>query len=97
VRNNTIYTKCVGKNEQWYETEVLSANAYRNEQILLGLRTVWGLDLTALKEAFNRKENAQIEEFARLNWLTVADQKMILTEEGKLHADGISAALFRLD
>jgi hypothetical protein len=61
------------------------------------LRTVWGLDLNTLKADFTAKESAQIEEFARLNWLTVADQKMILTEEGKLHADGISAALFRLD
>jgi len=97
VRNNTIYTKGVGKNEMWYETEQLSANEYRNEQILLGLRTAWGLDLNALKAGFTVKENAQIEEFARLNWLTLADHKMILTEEGKLHADGIAAALFRLD
>ena len=97
VRNNSIYTKGVGKNETWYETEVLSENEYRNEQILLGLRTSWGLDLNALKAGFTAKENAQIEEFARLNWLTLADHKMILTEEGKLHADGIAAALFRLD
>ncbi len=97
VRNNTIYTKGVGKNETWYETEVLSENEYRNEQILLGLRTSWGLDLNALKAGFTAKENAQIEEFARLNWLTLADHKMILTEEGKLHADGIAATLFRLD
>jgi coproporphyrinogen III oxidase-like Fe-S oxidoreductase len=53
--------------------------------------------MNALKAGFTAKENAQIEEFARLNWLTLADQKMILTEEGKLHADGIAAALFRLD
>jgi hypothetical protein len=50
-----------------------------------------------LKADFTAKESAQIEEFARLNWLTLADQRMILTEEGKLHADGIAAALFRLD
>jgi oxygen-independent coproporphyrinogen III oxidase len=97
VRNNTAYTKSVGKNDNWFECEILSENECRNEQILLGLRTTWGLDLTTLKEGFTSKENAQIEEFTRLNWMKLKDQKMILTEEGKLHADGIAAALFRLD
>lgn len=97
VRNNTAYMKGVGKNERWYESEVLSANAYRNEQILLGLRTAWGLDLGSLKAAFTSKESAQIEEFARLNWLYYQNNQILLTQEGKLHADGIAAALFRLD
>jgi oxygen-independent coproporphyrinogen-3 oxidase len=97
VRNNTAYTKSVGKNDNWFECEILTENECRNEQILLGLRTTWGLDLTTLKEAFTAKENAQIEEFARLNLMKLTDQKMILTEEGRLHADGIAAALFRLD
>jgi oxygen-independent coproporphyrinogen-3 oxidase len=97
VRNNAAYTKSVGKNDTWFECEILSENECRNEQILLGLRTIWGLDLNTLKEEFTPKENAQIKEFARFNWLTLADHKMILTEEGKLHADGIATALFRLD
>lgn len=61
VRNNTIYTKGVGKNETWYETEVLSENEYRNEQILLGLRTSWGLDLNALKAGFTAKKTRKLK------------------------------------
>ena len=97
VRNNTIYTKNVGKNETWFESEYLSDNEYRNEQILLGLRTIWGLDIRTLKSEFTTKEKAQIEEFALLGWLCSAQDQIILTQEGKLHADGIAAALFRLD
>jgi oxygen-independent coproporphyrinogen-3 oxidase len=97
VRNNTLYANQVGKNDKWFETEQLSANERRNEQILLGLRTVWGLDLSALVSAWTQKESAQIAEFARLNWLTISRDYIVLTEEGKLHADGIAAALFRVD
>jgi hypothetical protein len=32
-----------------------------------------------------------------LNWLTISRDYIVLTEEGKLHADGIAAALFRVD
>jgi oxygen-independent coproporphyrinogen-3 oxidase len=97
VRNNTIYTKNVGKNESWYESEFLSENEYRNEQILLGLRTIWGLDVRTLKSTFTTKEKAQIKEFALLGWLSWEKDQIALTQEGKLHADGIAAALFRLD
>jgi oxygen-independent coproporphyrinogen-3 oxidase len=97
VRNNTIYTKNVGKNETWFESEYLSDNEYRNEQILLGLRTIWGLDIRTLKSEFTTKEKAQIEEFALLGWLFCGQDQFLLKQEGKLHADGIAAALFRLD
>jgi oxygen-independent coproporphyrinogen-3 oxidase len=97
VRNNTQYMNQVGKNDKWFETEQLSPNERRNEQILLGLRTIWGLDLHSLEADWNQKESAQIEEVARLNWLTISNNHMVLTEKGKLHADGIAAALFRVD
>ena len=97
IRNNATYIKGVGKNENWFEVERLSANDRRNEQILLGLRTKWGLDTTRLTSGWTPKENAQIEEFARLGWLKTDQQKIILTDSGKLHADGIAAELFRLD
>jgi oxygen-independent coproporphyrinogen-3 oxidase len=97
VRNNTLYTQKVGKSESWYETEILSENERRNELILLGLRTKWGLDEALLNTHWTQKESAQIEEFARLNWLKRTDQQIVLTEQGKLHADGIAAALFRVD
>ena len=97
IRNNTRYTQLVGKSNEWFETEFLSENECRNEQILLGLRTKWGLDLRSLSEPMTVKESAQIEEFARLNWLIQSGDFIILTEQGKLQADGIAAALFRLD
>ena len=84
------------KNENWFEVERLSSNEQRNEQILLGLRTKRGLDTGKLASVWTQKENAQIKEFARLGWLTFENQHLILTDKGKLHADGIAAELFRV-
>ncbi len=97
IRNNTHYTRGVGKNERWYEWENLTAHERRNEQILLGLRTKWGLHTQALETPWTQKENAQILQFARFGWLTFENQHLILTDKGKLHADGIAAELFRVD
>lgn len=97
IANNSAYIKGVGHNEDWYQTETLTAKERRNEQILLGLRTIWGLDLSKFEANWTQKESAQIEEFARLNWLLINKESMVLTEIGKLHADGIAAALFRVD
>ncbi len=97
VRNNTLYTKEVGKGDKWFETEALSENERRNEQILLGLRTKWGLDETLLSSAWTQKESAQIDAYARLDWLLKLKDRIVLTEQGKLHADGIAADLFRVD
>jgi oxygen-independent coproporphyrinogen-3 oxidase len=96
ISNNTLYTKSVAKNSNWFTIEELSPDDLRNEQILLGLRTKWGVNMADLATDFNPKENAQIEEFARLGWLVFANQKIVLTDAGRLHADGIAAALFRV-
>jgi len=96
ISNNTLYTKSVAKNLNWFTVEELSPDDLRNEQILLGLRTKWGVNVADLATDFNPKENAQIEEFARLGWLVFANQKIVLTDAGRLHADGIAAALFRV-
>jgi oxygen-independent coproporphyrinogen-3 oxidase len=97
IRNNTNYTKSVGKNELWYELEALNANERRNEQILLGLRTKWGLDQNLLEDNWTQKESAQIKEFTRLGWMIEDQHFLKLTDLGKLHADGIAADLFRVD
>lgn len=97
IRNNTNYTKSVGKNELWYEREGLTANERWNEQILLGLRTKWGLDQRLLDSDWSQKESAQIKEFTRLGWITEEQHFLKLTDQGKLHADGIAADLFRVD
>jgi oxygen-independent coproporphyrinogen-3 oxidase len=97
IRNNTLYTQGVGKTDSWFEVEDLSDNERRNEQILLGLRTKWGLDEALLSSNWTQKESAQIDAYARLNLLLKVDGRIVLTEQGKLQADGIAAALFRVD
>ncbi len=97
IRNNTQYIRGVGKNDKWFDCEILTPNELRNEQILLGLRTKWGLDLNRFSTHWTKKESAQILQFARLNWIKVQGSTLLLTDLGKLHADGIAAALFRLD
>jgi len=97
VRNNTSYIKNLNKNNFWYDEENLSPNELRNEQILLGLRTKWGLNLVNFDARWTKNEREQIEEFKDNHWLEESKTCISLTDKGKLHADGIAAALFRLD
>jgi len=98
VSNNTNYYKSVGKNDSWYEVEILSKNDQWNELFLTGLRTIWGVskmqlvELDSLSEAEQKNINSLIENGDMLE----SKNAYILTEKGRLKADGIAASFFRI-
>jgi len=94
VANNALYIKGAPVAEK----EVLTPAQQINEYIMISLRTLEGCDLRVVSERFG-KEKAQelglqarrfIEEGKMAAW---AD-RLVLTQAGKLLADGISADLF---
>lgn len=96
VANNTRYIHSIGKNNDWFEEELLSEKDKWNELILTGLRTAFGLDLKQLStlRPLSDQFSDKIDEFSRYGWVRRSHDKIYLTPEGKLMADHISSELF---
>ncbi len=98
VSNNTNYYKSVGKNESWYETEILSKNDEWNELFLTGLRTAWGVSKIKLTEfeMLSDSEKKNLVSLINSGDLFETETAFVLTEKGRLKADGIAASFFRI-
>jgi len=98
VSNNALYIESLKNNIVPCEKEGLTATQQLNEYIMTSLRTIEGLDLNFIKEKFGEENSKKIVEeslkFQKTGKLTIIDRRFILTDEGKLFADGIAADLF---
>ena len=69
-----------------------------NEYIMTSLRTMWGTDLSKIEADFGRHFYEDmcknIQPFTERKWLVHENNKLILTEQGKLFADHIASELF---
>jgi oxygen-independent coproporphyrinogen III oxidase len=99
VANNTKYFQQVGKSQEWFEVETLSASEKWNEYFLTGLRTKWGILKRSIMDlgGFNASELAQLETYLSTDLIKENQENFVLTEKGKLQADGISSSFFRVD
>ncbi|MCQ2265405.1 MAG: radical SAM family heme chaperone HemW [Bacteroidales bacterium] len=80
------------------EYEELSTDDRYNEYVMLGLRTRDGINLQDLEQEFGTafRQYAE-EELGQINpsYYIQKDNTLLLTDEGKLFADGIAETLFR--
>lgn len=98
VANNQQYIKKLSANLLAKEEEILSPNDQFNEMIMIGLRTIWGVDLESLKEKFN---NSILEHFHN-EIKPKLEEGILMTENNYLKipekhwfmADGIASDLF---
>jgi oxygen-independent coproporphyrinogen-3 oxidase len=95
IANNALYIKDPLTS---VEKETLSPVQQLNEYIMISLRTMEGLDLANIARRFGEKASLtlqqQAERYVLERKVTAKENRMILTREGKLLADGIAAALF---
>ncbi len=98
VANLATYIETVMQGEVKSEQELLSATTQLNEYIMTSLRTMWGCDLVAVKRKFGEEiaENLLLDAltFIESKQMIYREGKLVLTPEGLLFADGISATLF---
>ena len=94
VSNNSKYISALTKNELSFEKEILTATQQLNEYIMTSLRTSEGLNLERFPEAASFELRAASRRFIDTGKLIMKDERLILTKEGKLLADGIAAELF---
>ena len=100
IANNTIYIKNLAENILPKETEKLSEKDQYNEMLMIGLRTIWGVDLEKLYEKFS----GEILEIFKNSIQSKLEEGILVIEENHLKipekhwflADGIASDLFIL-
>lgn len=101
ISNNAKYISSIQQHTIPSEIEELSPTDRYNEYIMTGLRTMWGISLSALETEFGydyrRHFEKQQQQFQDRGWLQQAEQRIILTKNGKLFADHIASELFVID
>ena len=98
VSNISKYTEIENNKNIIAEKETLTKDQKYNEYILTSLRTIWGCDTEHIKKAFGEKYYEffikSSKKFVTENKIIKNENKFILSEEGKLFADGIAAEMF---
>ncbi|MES1220476.1 MAG: radical SAM family heme chaperone HemW [Bacteroidota bacterium] len=110
ISNNNIYIDSINKGIVPFEKEVLSPTQKLNEYIMTSLRTMEGLDLERVESSdpiaiglevgslptgqAGQEFRGKCQKFIDTGKMILKENKLILTKEGKLFADGIAADLF---
>ncbi|HJS52987.1 MAG TPA: radical SAM family heme chaperone HemW [Chitinophagaceae bacterium] len=98
IGNNIAYIESLAKNRIPFEKEILNSSQQLNEYIMTSLRTAEGLDLERVHSPEFGVQRPDLEirsqKFIDAGKLIIKENKLILTNEGKLFADGIAAELF---
>jgi oxygen-independent coproporphyrinogen-3 oxidase len=94
VANNSKYISALNKNELPFEKEILTPVQQLNEYIMTSLRTKEGLDLKRNGEIAANALIKTAGKYIDSGKMILNEDRLILTNEGKLLADGIAASLF---
>jgi oxygen-independent coproporphyrinogen III oxidase len=101
VANNALYISQIQKGILPFEEEILTPRQRLNEYIITALRTDAGLRFDFITKNFGADKTAVIK-LACAKWveskkIIQRNEKLTLTQEGKLFADGIAADLLFID
>jgi oxygen-independent coproporphyrinogen-3 oxidase len=98
IANNALYIQAIKKDVIPYEEEKLTEVQRLNEYIMTSLRTIEGLDLDVVEKYFSLEKRNIVKnslgKYYAKNLIVNDNEKLRLTDEGKLFADGIASHLF---
>ena len=98
ISNNKKYISSINKKNVFHSEEKLSQKMLINEAIMIGVRTMWGIDnnyLTSnLKYDILKKQKLMIQKLIKEKLITVNKAKIITTKKGALVSNYISEKLF---
>jgi oxygen-independent coproporphyrinogen-3 oxidase len=96
--NNARYTDALLNGRLLFEKEELSSTQRLNEYIMISLRTTEGCGLATVGERFGQDAERDLrqkaEAYIQEGKMEERSNSLVLTREGKLLADGITANLF---
>jgi oxygen-independent coproporphyrinogen-3 oxidase len=101
VANNTLYIKAIMSGQLPAKTEILTRRDHINEYLMTSLRTQWGVDLSWLSRTYGYELATVRHNY--LAWLIasgqaeISDNRLKLTNKGRLFADSIALELFLPD
>ncbi len=98
ISNNPLYIQALLKGEMNFEKEELTSNQRYNEYVLTSLRTMWGSDLGYIEKVFGIPYlthcMAEARPYLESKKLLLKENKLFLSDQGKLFADKIASDLF---
>jgi len=94
IANNNSYIESVNKGTIPFDKEQLTPGQKLNEYIMISLRTIEGLNLSGLDQQASFELKAASKKYIETGLMTMENDFLKLTNEGKLLADGIAADLF---
>jgi oxygen-independent coproporphyrinogen-3 oxidase len=94
IANNAVYIDSLAKGIIPFEKEVLTASQRANEYIMTSLRTSEGMNLDRLGDEEKEKVLADARKYLEHGSMKKEGNFLVLTNEGRLIADGIAASLF---
>lgn len=101
ISNNALYIQSLEKNKLNFEEEILTVAQKYNEYILTSLRTIWGIDLKYIEIFFGTDHKnyclKEAERYIAQGNLLIKENKLFLTQKGKLLADKIASDLFYIE
>ncbi len=101
IANNSKYIQAIHQNQLPCEVEYLSKYDRYNEYIMTGLRTIWGVSTTKIKELYGQDfyeyllQNMQ--PYIEKGQLEYQNNVLKTTLKGKFFCDGIASDLFRIE
>ena len=98
IANNTLYLKDLHESKIPNQIENLTEKEQFNEMLMIGLRTIWGVSLSKLKNRFDAEliQKFEIEMNYKLEeeLLIIENDYLKIPEKNWFLADGIAADLF---
>lgn len=98
VSNNTKYTNAINQKLPYFEEEIIDEITAYNEYVLTRLRTLWGVDVSYIKNTFSAEINfhftKELATYKNTNLIAISKNKLTLTPEGIFLADKITSDLF---
>lgn len=99
IANNALYQESIGQGTVPAEKEILTPEQKLNEYVMTSLRTMEGLSLDHVADYWSEQTSKAIMKDAAVflndGTMISSGNHLVLTDEGKLLADGIAAELFR--
>lgn len=98
IANNALYIQALANRTIPFEEEILTPTQQLNEYIMIALRTMEGIDLQRVAQTFGTAKQQAIlqaaERYCKEGQALLLGNRLVLTDAGKLLADGIAADLF---